>query len=65
MIIDGIEVRKIRNGENSECVGQVSGPGVVYFNGNPLCISCFGAEILDGDHRHALSGYLFSLLLDD
>jgi hypothetical protein len=74
MIIDGIEVRKIRSGENCDCVGPVSGPsahisesapGVVYFNGNPLCVSCFGKEILEGEHRHALTGYLFSLHLDD
>jgi hypothetical protein len=85
MTIDGIEVRKIRNADNCDCVGPVTKPnryaeqvgdyhnphksktarGVVYFNGNPLCVSCFGKEILDGEHRHALAGYLFSLHLDD
>jgi hypothetical protein len=85
MIIDGIEVRKIRNAENCDCGGPVTKPnkyaeqhadyrnphvsqparGVVYFNGNPLCVSCFGKEILDGEHRHALTGHLLSLRLDD
>ncbi len=65
MIIDGIEVRQIRNGENCECVGSQAGPGVVYFNGNPLCAVCFGAEILEGEHHHALIGHFFSFLLKD
>jgi hypothetical protein len=65
MKIDGIEVRKIRNGENSACVGTIPGPGVVYFNGNPYCAACFGAELLEGEHRYALLGHFFSLLLDD
>jgi len=29
--------------------GQIPGPGVVYFNGNPLCAERFGAEILGGE----------------
>jgi hypothetical protein len=65
MIIDGIEVRKIRTGENNACVGSIPGPAVACFNGNPYCAACFGAEILDGEHRYALLGHFFSLLLDD
>lgn len=65
MLIDGIEVRKIRDGENCSCVGQTPGVGVVYFNGNPYCAECFGAEILEGEHRRALIGYFCSKLLDD
>ncbi|MGA2876725.1 MAG: hypothetical protein ABSE82_14470 [Nitrososphaerales archaeon] len=65
MIIDGIEVRKIRDKENNGCVGQVPGTGVVYFNGNPYCATCFGAEILEGEHGRALIGYFCSQLLDD
>ncbi len=65
LIVDGIEVRKIRDKENNGCVGQTPGPGVVYFNGNPLCVECFGAEILGGEHSRALIGYFCSKLLDD
>jgi hypothetical protein len=60
-----IELRKIRNGENCECVASVPGPGVVYFNGSPLCAVCFGAEVLEGEHRYALLGHLLSALVDD
>jgi hypothetical protein len=65
MKIDGIEVRKIPGAEKRECAGLQPGPAVVYFDGSPLCASCFGQEILEGDHRQALAGHLFSVLLDD
>ena len=64
MTVDGIEVRKIRNGENSECVGPVPGSGVVYFDNNPLCATCFGQKVLEGEHGSAVLGYLLSKLLD-
>jgi hypothetical protein len=65
MKIDGIEVRRIPEGESRACVGAVAGPAAVYFDGSPYCVSCFGAEILRGEHRDALAGYFFSKLLDD
>jgi hypothetical protein len=65
MIIDGIKVHKTRPTEVAKCVGQIPGRAIVNFNGNAFCATCFGAEILGGEHSPALIGHFCSLLLDD
>ena len=65
MIIDGIEIHKIRPSEIAQCEGQVRGPAIVNFNGISFCATCFGAEVLGGDHSPALIGFFCTKLLDD
>jgi hypothetical protein len=65
MTIDGIQIRRIRTTETTQCVGQIPGRAIVSFNGNAFCAACFGAEILGGEHSPALIGHFCSLLLDN
>jgi len=58
VVIDGVDIEKIRQGEKAACVAATPGPAVVRWNGDPLCAHCFGERLQHGEHGAAVLGAL-------